>query len=131
MSFDIGNDIPTSIRTTLIVALVLSTAGCTLNSNIDDTPSEDSSPTPECKLTHEMVEPSGNYADATESYAYGNLSSEAQHVFEAALDGGSYSTTNQSLKPTEFRYWDTAAIYNITHQNETYTLLTYTGAGCE
>lgn len=131
MIFDTGNGAPTSIKRFLMVALVLSTAGCTAISNLDDTLSGDSSATPECKLMHEVVEPSGEYADATETYAYDNLSGEAQHVFEEALANGGYSTTNQSLKSPEFRYWDTTTAYNVTYQNETYKLLTYTGSGCE
>lgn len=129
MIFDTGNPVSTSIKSVLIVTLVLSTAGCTSISDLDGVSSDDS--TPECKLTHEVVEPSGDYADVTETYTYENLSSDAQHAFEKAVAEGGYSTTNRSLKSSEFRYWDTTTAYNVTYRNETYKLLTYASGKCE
>lgn len=131
MYFDIGPHVWTSAKSIVLVVLVLSLAGCVSMSNPGDTSSDGSSAAPQCKLMHEVVEPSGDYVDVTETYAYENLSSEAQRVFEEAIARGSYSTTNQSLKSSEFRYWDTTTSYNITYQNETYKLLTYTGEACE
>ncbi|WP_135829347.1 hypothetical protein [Halorussus halobius] len=123
--------VPTSIRSILLASLLLSTAGCTAISNPDDAAPGDSSTTPECELTHELVEPSDGSVDATETYAYENLSSDARHAFDEVLADGSYSTTNRSLQSSEFRYWDTTTSYNVTYRNETYKLLTYSGSGCE
>lgn len=86
---------------------------------------------PECHLIHEIVESPEDYGGPVDTYRYETLSSDAQRVVEEAVTKGSYSTTNQSLESTEFRYWDTTTVYNVTYQNETHVLLTYTGGGCE
>jgi hypothetical protein len=105
------------------VALLVSsgTAGCL----------SDGGSGPQCQLMHEIVESPEDYADPIETYRYEELSSDAQQVFEEAVTHGSYSTKNRTLEPAEFRYWDTTTVYNVTYQNETYVLLTYTGSGCE
>lgn len=123
--------VPTSVKSILLVSLLLSTAGCTAISNPDDTTSGDSVTTPECELMHELVESSDGSVDATETYAYENLSSDAQHAFGEVVADGSYSTTDRSLQSSEFRYWDTTTSYKVTYRNETYKLLTYSGSGCE
>jgi len=97
------------------------TAGC-----LSDKGSE-----PQCQLMHEIVESPEDYADPVGTYRYEELSNDAQHLFEEAVTHGSYSTTNKTLEPAEFRYWDTTTVYNVTFQNETYVLRTYTGSGCE
>ena len=111
-------------RSTLAtVALVVSVglAGCYFDDSSD----------PQCHLMHEVVESPENYDEAVETYRYGELSSEAQQVVEKTVTEGSYATANRSLEPPEFRYWDTVTVYNITYQNQTHVLLTYTGEGCE
>lgn len=128
MDFDTRTRVWTSVKRVVLIVLVLTLAGCVSMSDVGDRQSNGPS---ECKLMHELVEPSGDFVDATETYTYENLSSEARHAFDEALANGSYSTTDQRLKSSEFRYWDTTTSYDITYQNETYKLLTYTGEGCE
>ena len=111
-------------RSTLAtVALVVSVglAGCFFDDSSD----------PQCHLMHEVVESPENHDEAVETYRYGELSSEAQQVVEKTVTEGSYATTNRSLEPPEFRYWDTVTVYKITYQSQTNVLLTYTGEGCE
>lgn len=103
------------------LAVSCSVAGC----------SSDDTANPECHLRHEVVESSEDYGEIIETYRYEDLSSDAQRVVEEAVSNGSYSTTAQQLNPTEFRYWDTTTIYNVTYQNKTHVLITYTGEGCE
>lgn len=129
MSTHIKRRVLTSIKQIVLVALVLSLAGCVSMSNGGD-PSTSGTSTPQCTFVHEVVEPSGEYVAATETYAYENLSGTAQRAFEKALDRGSYSTTDRSLRSSEFRYWGTTTSYNVTYRNETYKLLTYAGEGC-
>lgn len=88
-------------------------------------------PTPRCKLMHEVVQSSDHYGEPIETYRHEDLGDDARHVFEEALADGGYATADWRLKPDEFRYWDTVAVYNVTYRNETHVLLTYTGAGCE
>jgi hypothetical protein len=109
---------------------VLSTAALLVSIGIAGCSSGDS-PDPQCHLMHEIVESPENYGEAVETYRYGELSSEAQQVVEKTIANGSYSTANRSFEAPEFRYWDTTTVYNITYQNQTYVLLTYTGEGCE
>lgn len=111
-------------RSILVTAafLVSSTlAGCVSDRGTDS----------RCQLMHEVVESPEDYGAVLETYQYEKLSSDAQQVFDEAVTHGSYSTTNQTLEPAEFRYWDTTTVYNVTYQSETHVLLTYTGAGCE
>jgi len=110
-----------SILTTTALFVSSGLAGC----------SSDDSPDPECHLMHELVESPEDYGEPLETYRYEELGSEAQHVFEETITDGSYSTTNRSLEAPEFRYWDTTTVYNVTYQNETHVLLTYSGEGCE
>lgn len=110
----------------LVLACVGSTfssivAGCSVNNPA----------TAQCRLVHEVVASSDDYGEVLETYSYGDLSGGAQQVFEKAVTNGSYTTTNQRKEPAEFRYWDTTAVYNITYQDQTYVLLTYTGSGCD
>lgn len=87
--------------------------------------------TSQCHLMHEAVEPSEDYGEVVETYRYENLSDDARRVFEETLADGNYTTANRSLEPDEFRYWDTVTVYNVTYRNETHTVLTYAGEGCE
>lgn len=109
---------------------VLTVAGLALSSIVAGCLADGTS-TSECHLMHEVVEPSNDYGEVIETYRYEDLSGDAQYVFEETIANGSYATTNQSLEPPEFRYWDTTSVYTITYQNERHTLLTYTGEGCE
>lgn len=109
---------------------VLACAAIPLSSIVAGCSSDEIS-APQCHLMHEVVELSDDYGEVLEEYRYENLSSDAQHVFEETVVSGNYTTTNQSLESEEFRYWDEVTVYNVTYQNETHTLLTYTGEGCE
>ena len=106
-----------------ITAFVVSSsvAGCASGNSSDS----------QCHYMHEVVESPEDYGEAVESYRYEELSSKAQQVIETTVTEGSYSTANRSLEPPEFRYWDTTTVYNVTYQNETHVLLTYSGEGCE
>ncbi|UTF55635.1 hypothetical protein [Natronosalvus rutilus] len=106
-------------------------AGCLTFSSLVAGCTSDGSAEPECHLMHEVVESSEDYGEVVETYKYEELSSDAQQVVEEAVTNGSYTTTDQNLEPTEFRYWDTTTVYNVTYQNKTHVLLTYTGEGCE
>jgi hypothetical protein len=110
-----------SILTTVALVVSGGIAGCS---------SEDSAD-PQCHLMHEVVTSPENYGEAVETYRYEELGSKAQQVVEKTVTEGSYSTANRSLEPPEFRYWDTTTVYNITYQNQTHVLITYTGEGCE
>lgn len=125
MVFDLGNLVPANIARLVLVVVMLASAGC-----VSTTTPGDPSTTPQCTLIHEVVSPSDDYVDASETYAYEELSRDAQRAFETALDRGNYSTTDRNLTDSEFRYWGTTTSYNITYQNETYKLLTYSGEGC-
>ncbi len=109
---------------------ILAIAAFLVSSSIAGCASEDSSDPP-CHFMHEVVESPEDYGEAVESYRYEELSEGAQQVVKKTVTDGSYSMTTRSRKPPEFRYWDTTTVYDITYQNETHTLLTYTGEGCE
>lgn len=110
-------------RSVLAAGLALSSivAGCT---------SDDAS-TSQCRLMHELVEPSKADGEVIDAYRYENVSDDAQRVIEETVAEGSYATAELDTNPPEFRYWDTTSVYTVTYRNETHTLLTYTGAGCE
>lgn len=107
------------------VSLVGTLAGCSF----------DDGATSQCHLTHEVVESPADYGAVVETYRYEDLSDEARRAFDETLADGSYATANRSLEPDEFRYWDTVTVYNVTSrnetENETHTILTYAGEGCE
>lgn len=109
---------------------MLAIVGLTLSSSLAGCSSDGVSES-QCRLIHEIVEPSDDLGEVAETYRYEGSSSDAQQVFKEAIDNGSYATTNQSLESAEFRYWDTTTRYNITYRNGTYVLLAYTGEGCE
>lgn len=96
------------------------------------TPDKDA-PADECELIHDL-EPSRvkeSYdGEPAETYRYENLSREAQRVFDEALAGGSYRTTDQRLRSEEFRYGGLQSIYHVIYRDETYVLATYVNEGC-
>ncbi|WP_276257068.1 hypothetical protein [Halomontanus rarus] len=117
---------------------ILAGAGVVLTGILAGCSFDDGAPS-QCHLTHEVVESSADYGEVVETYRYEDLSDRARRAVEETLANGSYATANRSLKPGEFRYWDTVTVYNVTSQNgngngdgnETHTILTYAGEGCE
>lgn len=126
MGSETSSGVPCRVGIVVLVVVIVSLSGC-----ISAVGDDGSGGGPQCKLTHEVVDQPGDYADAIETYEYENLSDEAQHAFDEARANGSYATTDRDRAPPEFRYWDEAAAYNVTYRNQTYKLLTYSGEGCE
>ncbi|MFC3957519.1 hypothetical protein [Halovivax cerinus] len=112
----------------IAVCVLLVLAGCSVPYGIGPSPSDDPS---DCTLHHDLVEEADNYADPIETYQYDTMSSEARHVFVETREQGSYTTSNSSRNSQEFRYGDETSVYNVTYENEEYTLVTYTSEGCE
>lgn len=107
----------------IVLGFVLSTSGCLA------TFGEDSPSGPDCKFNTEIVSPETAYP--VENYTYENMSSSAQRAFDVARERGGYSTKNSSIDSPEFLYGGTATSYNVTYRGETYTVMTYSGEGCE
>ncbi|MDZ7730998.1 MAG: hypothetical protein U5K37_08870 [Natrialbaceae archaeon] len=84
-----------------------------------------------CKRVHERVSDPENYQEPLASYTYSNVSQAAQRVIEETVTTGSYALTDPDTEPEEFRYWDETTVYEVSYENETHVLVTYTGSGCE
>ncbi len=115
------------------VALSTVIAGCSSDGDTPDGSSDGDTLDGECELIHDL-DPSRvkeSYDGVpVETYRYGDLSTEAQQVFDEALADGVYFTTNQSLRSEEFQYGDVQSIYHVIHHNETHVMATYVNEGC-
>lgn len=113
----------TLLRAGVAVLVVGSLAGCTVPGS-DGTGAQ-------CHRTHELVSADGSTVEPAETYAYEELSDDAQRAVDEVRRNGSFATANESFDPPEFRYGDTTAIYEVTASEETVRIRTYGGEGCD